>query len=151
MEQPNNKDLIHIKEKYNTPRYKYGFDLLFSYWTFAWYILFMFGILTTSPKFTFIIETIFILIWIILLINDKTHSTKILSFTIVQVFIKIIPLITLINIKINFYKEIKMLIILFIIYLIWLYINSTNIYEVYPDAHSTPALNLINNVLNTNY
>ena len=151
MEQSNNKDLIHIKEKYNTPRYKYGFDLLFSYWTFAWYILFMFGVLTTSPKLTLIIETIFIVIWIILLIHNKTHYKKKLSFTIVQVFIKIIPLLTLINIKINFYKEIKILIILFITYLIWLYINNTNIYEIYPDAHSTPALNLINYVLMTNY
>lgn len=86
------------------------------------------------------------------------YKTKILSiviFIILNIFIKIIPYYTVRNDKI-IKKDIIATIILFIIYCLWLYINTgNNVIEyhikisesVIKDKNETPAMRFINNII----
>ena len=100
-------------------------DLIFSYWIFAWYLLYEFKYIKYSPKLALIIGLISNTILLFLMIIYKNNIINILLFCIVQLFIKIIPLWRLRNNKIY---DLKSLCILFIIYIVWLFINNTNIY-----------------------
>ena len=99
-------------------------DLIFSYWIFVWYLLYEFKIINNSPKLALIIGLITNTILLLLMIYYVNNIYNILLFCIVQLFIKIIPLWRLRNNNIYDYKS---LIILFIIYMVWLHINKTNI------------------------
>ena len=99
-------------------------DLIFSYWIFVWYLLYEFKFINNSPKLALIIGLITNTILLLLMIYYVNNIYNILLFCIVQVFIKVIPLWRLRNNNIYDYKS---LIILFIIYMVWLHINKTNI------------------------
>ena len=97
-------------------------DYIFSYWIFAWFLLYYANIVKYSPKFIIIlglIENFFIVVY--LLINNST-SYKISKFIIINIVIKVIPLYLIFNDKIR-YQDIYATIILFLFYLIWIYIN----------------------------
>jgi len=101
--------------------------LIFSYWIFAWYLLYELKYIKSSPKLAIIIGLISNIILLLLMIYYNNNIYNILLFCIVQLFIKIIPLWRLRNNNIYDYKS---LIILFIIYMLWLFINNTNIYKL---------------------
>lgn len=103
-------------------------DFIFSYWIFAWYLLYMARITIYLPKLALIIAVIEAVVSYFLL---KTANT----FTIVCAFIivsciKIIPLITLWREPIR-QKDIWVLFILFVIYNIWLGIHGETMLGVY--------------------
>jgi hypothetical protein len=100
-------------------------DLIFSYWIFTWYVLYEFKIITYSPKLALIVGLISNIILLLLMIFYNNSIIIIVLFCIIQIFIKIIPLWRLRN---NHIYDFKALAILFIIYMIWLFINNTNIY-----------------------
>jgi len=105
---------------------KYRFDLVFSYWIFAWFLLYWFRVIPYSPKLAMclsILENAILLgIMVFLLQSSMETVTK---FAIINMFIKAIPLYAVWNDKINWKQDIIRLIILFGIYAIWLYINSS--------------------------
>jgi hypothetical protein len=97
-------------------------DYVFSYWIFTWFLLYYVNIIKYNPKFVLIlglIENFFIIIY--LLIN-KSKLYKISKFIIINIIIKVIPLYLIFNDEV-LYKDIYATIILFLIYLIWIYIN----------------------------
>ena len=97
-------------------------DYIFSYWIFAWFLLYYTNIVKYSPKFILIlglIENFFIVVY--LLLNNSTLY-KISKFIVINIFIKVIPLYLIFNDKIR-YQDIYATIILFLFYLIWIYIN----------------------------
>ena len=100
-------------------------DLIFSYWIFTWYVLYEFKIITYSPKLALIVGLISNIILLLLMIFYNNSIIIIVLFCIIQIFRKIIPLWRLRN---NHIYDFKALAILFIIYMIWLFINNTNIY-----------------------
>jgi len=102
-------------------------DSIFSYWIFAWYLLYEFKFINYSPKLALIIGLISNIILLLLMIYYNNSILNILLFCIVQLFIKVIPLWRLRNNNIYDYKS---LITLFIIYMVWLFINKTNIFEL---------------------
>lgn len=95
-------------------------DLIFSYWIFVWWILYELNLTTANPKFIFILGIIHN--FILLLIKIYKKSDSVLPFIIINFFIKIIPLISLLNTTIQ-YNDIIVSIYLFVIYLFWLLIN----------------------------
>jgi hypothetical protein len=105
----------------------HNIHLIFSYWIFAWYLLYELKYIKSSPKLALIIGLISNTILLLLMIYYNNNIYNILLFCIVQLFIKIIPLWRLRNNNIYDYKS---LIILFIIYILWLFINNTNIYKL---------------------
>lgn len=102
-------------------------DLIFSYWIFAWYILYEFKCTNYSPKLALIFGLISIIFDLLLMIIYNNNIINILLFCFIQLFIKIIPLWRLRNNKIY---DLKSLSIIFIIYMVWLYINDTNFYII---------------------
>jgi len=101
-------------------------DLIFSYWIFAWYLLYFFGFFKFyNPKFAIIFGIFENLIMLFLLFYYNIKFYLILLFIIVVTIQKIIPLYTIWNDKIQ-NKDIIATFILFIIYLFWYRINNKN-------------------------
>ena len=103
-------------------------DFIFSYWIFAWYLLYMARITIYSPKLALIIAVIEAVVSYLLL---KTANTFTMVSTLIIVScIKIIPLITLWREPIR-QKDIWVLFTLFMIYNIWLGIYGETMLGVY--------------------
>ena len=100
-------------------------DFIFSYWLFAWYLLYMARITIYSPKFGLIIALIEGVISYMLL----KRSSKI-SFAIVTICIKILPLLTLWREPIT-RNDIWMLFVLFVIYNVWLGLHGETMLGTY--------------------
>jgi hypothetical protein len=124
----------------NTARYRYGFDLLFSNWIFVWYLLYIFCIVPVSPKLAIIVALIINAITFLVMIYIKRPIIELVLFIMVQTVIKIIPLYTLRNIKIDFVKDFQNIIFVALIYLLWLHINKITVFDII-SLH--PASNLI--------
>ena len=106
-------------------------DLIFSYWIFGWFILYYCRIITYSPKFALIIGIIENIFSVFYLIFMNTSNYKIIKFIIINICIKVIPLFIIIKDKIV-WKDIYATFILFIIYIIWLFINNPkNLFKTY--------------------
>ena len=97
-------------------------DFIFSYWIFSWFLLYYFNIVKYSPKFVLIlglIENCFLLLFLIIY---KSTLYKITKFIVINTIIKVIPLYLVWNDKI-IKRDIYATIILFLIYLLWIYLN----------------------------
>ena len=103
-------------------------DFIFSFQIFVWYLLFIFKYTKYSPKLALIIALFHNTLVLILMIYYKVNLFQIIFFCFLNLFIKIIPLWTLRN---NKSYDIKATLTLVIIYMIWLYINNTNVIIVY--------------------
>lgn len=101
-------------------------DLVFSYWIFAWYLLYFFGFFKLyNPKFAMILGISINLIMLFLMFYYNTKYYLILLFIIVVAIQKIIPLYIILDDKIH-NKDIIATFILFIIYLFWYKFNNKN-------------------------
>lgn len=106
-------------------------DLVFSYWIFAWYLLYIYRvpfITNYSPKFAIglgIIENIFTFLF--MLFGSSSKETLLL-FVIINTFIKLLPFYTLNNEHIHM-KDIYALFVLFFIYSIWVALNGESVIE----------------------
>ena len=94
-------------------------DYLFSYWIFAWYLLYITGVFTKyNPKISIILALIMNFYLIYLLIYYKKFYMLFLIITVICI-IKIIPLITLKNTKFKL-NDFLFGFMLFIIYCLWI-------------------------------
>jgi hypothetical protein len=134
----------------------YRLDLIFSYWIFTWFLLYYFRIIKYNPKLALIIALIENIFLFMLMIIYKVSILNLISFIIVNFFIKILPLYYLWNTKIIVIKDVFHIIILFIIYLIWCFINKTSIIDyqlsivqsLLNNKSETPFLYLIKKINN---
>lgn len=111
--------------------FPYRFDLLFSYWIFAWYLLYIFKIVEASPKLALILGIIENLALLYSMIFIQSQSLKtIILFIIINTCFKVIPLYTLSNEKINIKKDVKNTAIVFTLYIIWLFVLNRNVTKV---------------------
>ena len=100
--------------------------MVFSYWILLWFILYYFKLTSFSPKFAItmgilenIVLFIFMLIW-------GTSTRTIIWFAIINTLIKILPFYYLRNESYNL-KDIYATIGLFLLFIIWLYINKQSL------------------------
>ena len=109
------------------------FDFVFSYWLFAWYLLYMFyGSPIPNPK----LFLIFGLAYNILMVPlGLVKNVKL--FTIINMFIKVLPIWTLLNTRTTPY-DVKCGFLLVLMYLIYMIFNKQNILE-----SSKPLTNLL--------
>jgi len=103
------------------------FDYLFSYWLFAWYILYELKIVKYNPKLGLTIAVIVNLLELIIMFYYNYNY--ILLFILINFTIKLIPLWRLKDI---IYEEhdIYILLYIFLIYITWLLYNNINIYDI---------------------
>jgi hypothetical protein len=102
---------------------KLRFDFVFSYWIFAWYLLYMLKIVKYNPKWALTIGLIENTFALALMFFYKNSFINIFLFCFINLFIKILPLWTLRKTKYEI-NGMYSLIILFCIYLLWLKINN---------------------------
>jgi hypothetical protein len=112
-------------------------SLFFSYWIFLWFILYLLKVTSYNPKFIFSLCVLIISIVIICTSIylqcyelDKQKKYNLIRFEIVTLIIKSMPFFYLINTQIT-QGDIDVSIVVIIIYLIWLYINNTNVFDTY--------------------
>ena len=101
-------------------------DLVFSYWIYAWFLLYAFQFIQYSPKFALCLGLIDNIIMLILMMIYGTKAKTIFLFIIINTFIKIIPLYYLKNQKIQM-KDIYFTGGLFAVFIVWLHINKQNL------------------------
>lgn len=106
-------------------------DFLFSYWVFAWVVLYFLGFVNDSPKALLVIglfETVVGGIYI--LMTEKVAPYNAIKYGFINVLIKVLPLIYLWNKKIT-RREVFISFGLVIAYILWTLVNGTNPVEVY--------------------
>jgi hypothetical protein len=128
-------------------------DLVFSYWIYAWYLLYAFKITSFSPKFPLLLGLIDNLIMFVLMLTYGTSRETIFYFLIINTLIKAVPLYYLRNeaIKMN---DIYFTAILFIVFTGWLRVNEQsligNLKVIYDSLlygqNKTPFMALLNKI-----
>ena len=105
---------------------------IFSYWTFVWFILFYIGLIKYNPLFILIIGYIFTLFEFIYLIIKKSSKYNLIKFMIINIIIKLIPILLIIKFPLRFdLKNIYISIYLIFFYIITMSIMNKNPYEYY--------------------
>ena len=103
-------------------------DFIFSFWVLAWLLFYFMNIVTIAPKFLIIVGLLENFIVLLMISNSSFYY--IFRFFFINFWIKIVPLYFLWNIKIT-RKEIFYSFLIFILYLLWLYINNETITSIY--------------------
>ncbi len=101
-------------------------DLVFSYWIFAWFILYEFRFTEYSPKFPLILGVIDNLIMLVLMILYGTSRQTIFYFIVINTLIKVVPLYYLRNESIRL-NDIYFTCGLFLLFVFWLHLNEQNL------------------------
>ena len=101
-------------------------DLVFSYWTYIWYLFYAFKLTKYSPKFPLILGLIDNIIMFILMLLYGTSRRTIIYFLIINTLIKVIPLYYLRNETIKM-TDIYFTVCLFLVFIIWLYLNKQSL------------------------
>ena len=111
------------------------FDFVFSYWVFAWYILYASGLTSFNPVLMLAIGLMFNTGQLLLgLVKNPTQ------FIIINLFIKIIPLLMLRK-TIPTHTDVYASIVYLILYSLWMAINHQNVLKT-----RTPLTNLLSKV-----
>lgn len=98
-------------------------DFIFSYWIFFWYLLYISGLVDQyNPKFAIICGLIENGVILLLMMVFRTNLKIILLFVAMMIPLKIIPLYTLWNTKMQ-WSDIYFTFALFFAYSVWSYIN----------------------------
>ena len=103
-------------------------DYIFSYWIVFWYILYICNFIKYNPKFVIILGLIENLCILLLMFYYNTKSRLISLFLIMVFLLKIIPLYIIWNTKISI-NDIYFTGFVFIIYLLWMFINKQSTYD----------------------
>ena len=98
------------------------FDFVFSYWIFAWYVLYIFRVTTFIPKIALVVGVIHNIGMLILMLYYKNDWIHIASFSFINLCIKVIPLWTVRNEPYH-WKDFYALVVYFMIYVVWVFIN----------------------------
>jgi len=104
------------------------FDFLFSYWALFWYFLYKIQIVSYNPKWILIFSLLANLI--LLFIMMYYLYSYIIYFIIAMMLMKVLPLYDIWNHPYKI-KDIYASIIIFIIYLVWLWINQVDLFKIF--------------------
>ena len=97
-------------------------DYIFSYWIFFWYILYICKLIKYNPKIVIICGLIENTIILLLMFYYNTKRKLIYLFFIMMTILKIIPLYTIWDTKLKV-PDIYFTFLLFMIYMLWMYVN----------------------------
>ena len=101
-----------------TPR----FDYVFSYWIFAWYVLYEIGIVDYNPKYPLLFALLVNVFLLAVMIYYKNSFVYLFLLCFINFIIKVIPIWTLRNT--NYYQDdIIAYCLLFVVYLGWISYN----------------------------
>ena len=98
------------------------YDFVFSYWIFAWYVLYALGVTTFIPKIALIVGIIHNTGLLLSMFYYKNDWIHIATFCFINLCIKVIPLWTVRNEPYR-WKDFYALVVYFMMHLVWLFIN----------------------------
>jgi len=98
------------------------FDFVFSYWIFAWYVLYALRVTTLIPKIALIVGIIHNTGLLLSMFYYKNDWIHIATFCFINLCIKVIPLWTVWNEPYR-WKDFYALVVYFMMHLVWLFIN----------------------------
>jgi hypothetical protein len=130
------------------------FDFVFSYWIFAWYLLYIAKVVKYSPKLALGIGIAENAILLIAMVLYGSNGRTILSFIFINTLIKLLPFYSLRRETIRS-ADLLSTVILFAIYICWIYYNEQNLTGNYKkvfdslihNRDDTPFLSLIKSIL----
>lgn len=121
-------------------------DLLFSYWIYAWFLVFILGQWISKKGWSSLVPNPLFIFWLALLENivtwillsytllDKGSNEKvktILLYAFVVILIKGVPIYMMSQYPIQFWPSIGASILLFLFYCMYLWFRQTNLIEIY--------------------
>jgi hypothetical protein len=121
---------------------------IISYWFFIWFLLFIFGFIKANPFFILVISYIITLYGVFYFKYNNASNYNLLKFFIINIIIKLIPIIILIctnQHKFNYY-DLYFLLNILILYIFVNYICNKNPIDTYKRI----SYNYINNKNNLN-
>ena len=98
------------------------FDFVFSFWIFVWYVLYVLRVTTFIPKIPLVLGVIYNTILLLLMFYYKNDWIHIITFFIINLCIKGIPLWTVRNEPYR-WKDFYALVVYFILFILWIFIN----------------------------
>jgi hypothetical protein len=105
---------------------------IFSYWIFIWFILYYLGLTKYNPLLILIVAYIFTLFELIYLIKNNISKYNFIKFFIINIIIKIIPILLIIKFPLKFnINDIYISIYFILIYFIIMIILNKNPYDYY--------------------
>ena len=111
---------------------------VFSFWILLWFILYYFGFTKYNPLFLLLVACIFPFIQIIYFIIYKISYYNFFKYLIINIIIKIIPILLIIKFPLRFKIEYVIFsVYLILIYIVLMSILNVNIYEYYKAMIST--------------
>jgi len=132
-------------------------DFIFSYWIFAWFLLYFFKVTTYNPKYLLLLGVLENLMTIIIGLYFRTSTIYIVYFIFIMIIMKVIPLYISWNNKNNFTslrRDLVASIFIFVLYSLWLHFNGTDVISIQrrivnsiiEEKNETPILWAINAV-----
>jgi hypothetical protein len=109
---------------------------IFSYWIFVWFILYYFKLTKYNPLLILIIGYIITFGELLYLIFMGAKRYNIIKFTIINIIIKLIPILLIYNTKTT-YKDLIIGLYMFLIYLITMAIIKIDPYKFYKTMINT--------------
>jgi len=123
-----------------------GFDKKISYWIFIWFLIYYFNFTSYNPFLLLVLGFIFNICNMIYIYVKKMYD-KLIGYTIVNVFIKLIPILLLVY-ENRSYIDVKSLnfsVIFVVIYLLYMRLTNTSLIKAYSikEKNNTPLANII--------
>ena len=110
------------------------FDLVFSYWIFAWYLLYMLKFVKYNPKFAIMIGILENIVLLIFMSLNGANRRTIGYFVLINTLMKLLPFYLLRHEKIRI-GDIQATFGLFVIYVGWIFLNNQSLPENYKLAY----------------
>jgi hypothetical protein len=111
-------------------------DLIFSYWIFFWFLLYLAGLTKIAPTLFIYLGLILNALELVYFMVVKAPSYNIVKFATINIILKGIPLLFVYGRPITL-TEIKISILVFMIYIVWLQINHKSLTDVYEEVMRT--------------
>ena len=127
------------------------FDLILSYWIFAWFLLYLYDVVPYSPHLALILALLFEIGILCAMVFNHASNYYIGLFVIITIIIKAIPIYILRNEQINYFNQMIYMGCVIALYMLWLKLNNQNAIEYFTYQMSrlvegkatTPAISII--------
>ena len=127
------------------------FDLILSYWIFAWFLLYLYDVVPYSPHLALILALLFEIGILCAMGFNHASNYYIGLFVVITILIKAIPIYILRNEQIDYFNQMIYMGCVIALYMLWLKINNQNAIEYFTyqmrrlveGKATTPAISII--------
>ena len=111
-------------------------NLIFSYWVFFWFLLYLINLIKIAPTLFIYLGLVLNALELVYFVVAKSPPYNIIKFAIINIILKAIPLWFVYGRPITL-TEIKISILVFMLYMVWLQINHKSLIDIYKEIMKT--------------